>query len=222
MVKIVIVLGAPGSGKGTQCKILAAQNPTWKHISTGDLFRAEIASGSDKGKQLKAILETGTLVPDEVTMAIFESQVNVIISSDQVEVLLLDGCIRTRPQAEFLKEMCLRRSSEFSKPQIVELDVPEEKLVHRLTGRLLNPRTGKIYHMVDNPPKQAGVCDDDGGPLIQRDDDREEVIRKRFQIYRSEKDPILEVLDPENKSLQINGDQAANGVTSALLEAIRI
>lgn len=222
MVKIVIILGAPGSGKGTQCKILAKQNPTWKHISTGDLFRAEISSGSKKGEELKALLEAGTLVPDEVTMGVFESQVNRLIASNEVEVLLLDGCIRTRPQAEFLKEMCLRRSTEFSRPQIIELVVPEEKLVYRLTGRLLNPRNGKIYHVVDNPPKQEGVCDEDGGPLIQRDDDREEVIRKRFQIYRSEKDPILEVLDSENKSLQINGDQAANGVTSALLEAIRI
>ena len=154
-------------------------------------------------------------------MGVFESQVDQLISSEKVDFLMLDGCIRTKAQAKFLKELCERRSSEFKKPTIVELNVPEEVLVKRLTGRLINPRNGRIYHIIDNPPKVAGICDEDGGPLVQRGDDKEDVIRKRFQIYRNERDPILEVLDEQNKLIVIDGNQDTSTVTQLLTEAIK-
>ena len=218
MVRVLVFLGAPGSGKGTQSKILTEKNPSWKHISTGDLFRKEIASGSELGKNLKALLDKGNLVPDDTTMKVFESQIDSLIKSQTVDLLLLDGCIRTKGQAEYLSAMLKRRNDLNPTPLVVELDVPEEILVKRLTGRLINPRTGKIYHLVDNPPKQPGVCDDDGGPLIQRDDDKETVIRQRFQIFRSEKAPIENILAREAKWIKINANQKPEMITQELLK----
>lgn len=221
MTRVLLFLGAPGSGKGTQSKLLTQGNPTWKHISTGDLFRKEISSGSSLGKELKLILEKGHLVPDDVTMRVFESQINELIKKEQVDVLLLDGCIRTKGQAEYLDSMLNRRKDLDSNLLVVELNVAENTLVRRLTGRLVNPRNGRIYHIEDNPPKRVGICDDDGGPLIQRDDDRENVIRQRFQIYRDEKAPIENILSKRAHWVTVNADQKPDSVTQELLNKIK-
>jgi adenylate kinase len=221
MTRVLVFLGAPGTGKGTQSKILTAQNPSWKHISTGDLFRKEIASGSELGKELKGLIDSGQLVPDAKTMQVFESQIDLLLKSEKIDLLLLDGCIRTKPQAEYLRDMLARRKDLNPQAVVVELDVPEDVLVKRLTGRLLNPRSGKIYHVVDNPPKQAGICDDDGGPLIQRNDDKEEVIRKRFQIFRSEKEPIESVLAKDAVWVKVDANQKPEKVTADLLAGIK-
>jgi adenylate kinase len=220
-VRVLVFLGAPGSGKGTQSKILTEKNSSWKHISTGDLFRKEIASGSALGNDLKSLLDKGQLVPDATTMKVFESQIDSLIKSQKVDLLLLDGCIRTKGQAEYLSSMLKRREDLNRVPLVVELEVPEEVLVKRLTGRLINPRTGKIYHIVDNPPAKAGVCDVDGGPLIQRDDDKESVIRQRFQIFRDEKAPIETVLATEAKWIRVNANQKPEMITEELLKQIK-
>jgi adenylate kinase len=184
-------MGAPGSGKGTQAKALASKNPGWVHISTGDLFRKEISSGSPLGTSIRDILAHGKLVSDDVTNEVFESQVLQLLQSLQPNVLLLDGYPRTENQARFLVDFCKKRASELQAPVVVEMDIAEGTVVARLADRLINPRTGRIYHRISNPPKVAGICDDDGGPLLQRPDDQPETIRSRYQLYRKERDGIV-------------------------------
>ncbi len=213
----VILLGPPGSGKGTQAKLLSDRHQgsqPWIHISTGDLFRKEIASGSQLGKTLQGILASGQLVSDDQTNDVFHSQVKVILNKNPACVLLLDGYPRTAVQAKFLRNLA-NSIPVLKEGIVVELRVPEDSLVERLTNRLVNPRTGGIYHKIFNPPKKPGICDVDGGPLIQRDDDKEETVRKRFAVYSMQRDAILEALKGLRHSI-IEGTGAQADVCAKL------
>jgi adenylate kinase len=216
-VEVVVFLGPPGSGKGTQAKKLCESVPGWMHVSTGDLFRAEISSGSPLGLSVKEILSSGKLVTDDVTNDIFASQVEKILGrGGELKGLLLDGYPRTAPQTRFLIQFCHRHGLEA--PKAIELKVSEEAVVSRLANRVVNPRTGRVYHRLLNPPKQAGVDDEDGGPLIQRSDDRPEVVRSRYQTYVGQRDGIVQALGTKVQAVDGEGDIAQ--ITTQLLTLI--
>ena len=223
-IAVVVLLGAPGSGKGTQAKALAKQHSGWVQISTGDLFRTEIGSGSPLGNSVKDILAKGGLVLDDTTNQVFASQVRKILKNGpQVKVLMLDGYPRTQPQALFLNEFC--KTEGLSAPVVVEFDIAETTVVSRLADRLINPKTGKIYHRLMNPPKVAGICDDDGTPLVQRPDDQPETIRSRFKLYADQRAQILAVLCPNLDNLRkvdasMKPDLVEKGISEAILSAL--
>lgn len=181
----IVLLGPPGSGKGTQARALNERHPGWIQISTGDLFRAEIASGSKLGLSVKDIMAQGKLVSDEVTCEVFKSQVQGVIARPTTEVLLLDGFPRTQVQTQFLINF-IEGEPSLSSMALIEFRIREETVVSRVADRVVNPRTGRVYHKVMNPPKVAGICDQDGQPLIQREDDKPETIRARFKLYESQ------------------------------------
>lgn len=212
---VIVLLGPPGSGKGTQAKELQDTYPGWVHVSTGNLFRAEISSGSALGMSVKDILACGELVSDEVTNKVFESQVLKILDSKKVEALVLDGYPRTRAQAEYLMVM-VARELRLGRPIPVELRVSEGEVVGRLAGRWVNPRTGRVYHERLNPPKKVGVCDDDGQPLIQRSDDKPDVIRSRYKLYIEQRDGIVEGLQARDRLVGIQGEGPLDQVSVRL------
>lgn len=193
-VSLIVLVGPPGSGKGTQAKRLSEKNPAFVHISTGDLFRKEIASRSVLGNSVQSMLDSGKLVPDDVTNQVFQSQVlSILEKRPDIQALLLDGYPRTGSQSAALLKF-VASEKRLSRPAVVEMEIQEETLIERLSGRLINPRTGKIYHKVMNPPKQVGICDEDGLALTQRPDDQPAVIRDRYKVYTSQRDAIVGVL----------------------------
>ena len=218
--QVLILLGPPGSGKGTQAKEINKQRPQWVHISTGDLFRKEIASGSALGQQLKVTLAAGNLVSDNQTNEVFKSQALALKKSLSPQLFILDGYPRTGPQGAFLKGLLNNTELEFGKLAVLELKVNEEAVVERLSGRLMNPRSGKVYHVKFNPPQKPGICDEDGGPLTQRDDDKEEVIRARFGIYKSQKDAILNSLK-DQAYMSVEGEGKPTDITKLVLAKIK-
>lgn len=190
-IHIVVLLGPPGSGKGTQAKAVVGKNKDWLHVSTGDLFRAEIKSGSELGKDVQSIIDAGNLVSDAITNQVFESQLKALVAKLKPKVVLLDGYPRTGVQTRFLLEL-LAREKNFMEPLVMEFDVEDSVIVERLSGRRINPRTGRIYHVRFNPPKLEGICDDDGQELITRPDDNANVVRSRIQKYKDSKKEILD------------------------------
>lgn len=187
---VFVLLGPPGSGKGTQAARLHEKHSDWLHVSTGNLFRAEIASGSELGNSVKSILADGNLVSDEVTNQVFRSQVLKLLDEANPKALILDGYPRTGPQSGALLKL-VAEEPRLAEPVPVELKVSESEVVNRLAGRLVNPRSGKIYHVKTNPPKVEGVCDEDGGELIHRPDDQPEVIKSRYNLYVEQRESIL-------------------------------
>ncbi len=212
----LILLGPPGSGKGTQAKRLAQKNHSWVHVSTGDLFRAEIASGSPLGMAVKSVIDSGKLVSDDVTTQVFESQVNKILEDKNPDLLILDGYPRNKIQAESFKKFA-RTFSKATQGALVEFKMNEQALVDRLSGRLINPRNGRIYHVTANPPKKSGICDDDGGPLIQRSDDKPEIIRSRVRLYEAERDAIVGSLNDWSSVTPLDADRDSGLVFNELL-----
>ncbi len=206
---LAVLIGPPGSGKGTQAKLLTARASRWRHVSTGDLFRKEIASESPLGLKVKSVIAAGNLVSDELTNEIFESQVAKIISETAPEVILLDGYPRNPAQAEALLHFA--KTMDLSPPRVLELVVSKDEVLKRLGGRLINPRTGRVYHRDLNPPKTAGICDEDGGPLIQRPDDQPETIKSRYELFTNERNGIMAVLeraDPRPFKIEAQNDPA--------------
>jgi adenylate kinase len=181
---ILILLGPPGAGKGTQAKLLASELGI-PHISTGDMFRDHKARGSELGKQIQAIMDAGGLVTDDVTNAMVKER---LARPDVAGGFILDGYPRTTAQAEYLEE--LLRSMGRSITRALSYDVPEEALVERLSGRRSCPRCGAVYHVSQSPPRQDGYCDHDDAGLVQRDDDRPEAVKKRLQEYTAKTEPL--------------------------------
>jgi adenylate kinase len=186
----LILLGPPGAGKGTQAERLR-EDFNLPHISTGDMLRAEVAQGSDLGRQAKRYMDAGDLVPDEVIIGMIISRVEGAGSADG---FLLDGFPRNDQQADALAEALTSLGRRLSAALLIE--VGDDELVRRLAGRRVcvkNP--SHIYHIEFDPPKHEGVCDQDGSRLIQRDDDKEETIRKRLQVYHSQTEPLIDHYD---------------------------
>lgn len=202
----LILMGLPGAGKGTQAEKISEKYGV-PHISTGDMFRLAIKEGTELGKKAKRYLDEGALVPDEVTNGIVEERLS---KDDCKKGFLLDGFPRTIPQAEALQQITEKLNKKLD--YVIHVDVPEEKLLERLTGRRVCPTCGATYHVVNNPPKREGICDKDDAKLIQRDDDTEETVGKRLAVNLEQTKPLLEFYEKLGIVVTVNGDQPIDKV----------
>lgn len=201
-------MGLPGAGKGTQAEKIN-EKYNIPHISTGDMFRLAIKEGTDLGKKAKEYMDQGNLVPDEVTIGIVKER---LAKDDCADGFLLDGFPRTIAQAEALQELTadLNKTIDY----VLHVDVPEEKLVERLTGRRICPTCGTTYHVVYNPPKEEGICDKDGSQLIQRDDDQPETVKKRLAVNVEQTQPLLDFYQDKGYLVKVDGDRDIDDVFS--------
>lgn len=175
----LILLGCPGAGKGTQAKLITKRYQI-PQISTGDILRAAIQADSPLGKTVKDIVESGRLVPDDIVIQLVQERIKL---SDCDNGFLLDGFPRTVAQAEALRKIT-------TIDEVIDIDVPDEDIVSRLSGRRIHPASGRIYHLLYSPPKTANTDDVTGEPLIQRPDDSEETVRKRLAVYHAQTSPL--------------------------------
>lgn len=182
----LVLLGAPGAGKGTQAKILVEKYGI-PQISTGDLLRAAVAAGTTLGKEAKSYMDKGELVPDSVVLGMVEERLK---QDDCKKGYILDGFPRNTKQAEALDKML--SSLNMSLTAALSVDVPFDDLMKRLTGRRTCKACGQMYNIYFNPPKKDGVCDKCGGELFQRDDDKEETIKKRLEVYNAQTAPLID------------------------------
>ncbi|MBO4909429.1 MAG: adenylate kinase [Lachnospiraceae bacterium] len=182
----IIMLGAPGAGKGTQAKMIA-EKYSIPHVSTGDIFRANIKNGTELGKQAKEYMDAGKLVPDELTVKILLDRV---AQDDCKNGYVLDGFPRTIPQAEVLENALneLGDKIDFA----VNVDVPDENIVRRMSGRRACLKCGATYHIEHIPPKQEGICDTCGSELVLRDDDKPETVQNRLKVYHEQTQPLID------------------------------
>jgi adenylate kinase len=181
----LILLGPPGAGKGTQAKLLTGRLGI-PQVSTGDILRQAVAHGTELGREAKAFMDRGALVPDEVVIGIIEERLR---KPDCARGYILDGFPRTLPQAEALARALTSLHS--SMDRVLSVDVPEEDLVKRLTGRRVCRGCGNMYHVDTSPPRKPGRCDTCGDSLYQRDDDKEETIRHRLRVYKEQTQPLI-------------------------------
>ena len=182
----IILMGLPGAGKGTQASEIVKKFPI-PHISTGDMFRKAIKDETDLGKEAKSYMDRGELVPDEVTVGIVKDRIS---EDDAKKGFLLDGFPRTIEQAKALSE--IMQELDRTIDAVINIEVPEEELMNRLTGRRICEKCGTTYHLVFNPPKVDGICDIDGGKLYQREDDNPETVANRLNVNVKQSKPILE------------------------------
>ena len=201
-----VLVGPPGAGKGTQAQFIASQLAIPK-ISTGDIFRYNVSTGTELGRQAKAYMDRGDLVPDEVTIAMVTDR---LTDEDTQAGFLLDGFPRNVPQAETLKKMLLSWDTKLD--VVLELVVDDDEVVRRLSGRRTCRRCGRIWHMSFDPPTVAGVCDDCGGELFQRDDDREETIRHRLDVYHAQTETLIDHYDRAGLLRRFDGMRNAEEV----------
>ncbi len=182
----IIMLGAPGAGKGTQAKMIAEKYSV-PHVSTGDIFRANIKEGTELGKEVKSYMDQGLLVPDELTVRILLDRVS---REDCKNGYILDGFPRTIPQAEVLEQELAKREEAID--FAIDVEVPDEEIIGRMTGRRACAGCGATYHVVHIPPRQEGICDACGKELILRDDDKLETVKKRLAVYHEQTQPLIE------------------------------
>lgn len=211
----LILLGAPGAGKGTVAKLLTDVDGSVQ-ISTGDILRGAVRAGTELGKQADAFMKAGDLVPDDLIMGIMEERLQ---ESDCANGFLLDGFPRTIPQAEALKTLLERIGVQLD--MAVNLDVARDVILDRLTTRRTcsNPECQAIYNVKSNPPKQEGVCDKCGSPVVQRDDETEEAISKRLETYNEKTAPLVAFYEKEGQLLNINAT-SSDVVVSTIKEKL--
>lgn len=214
MAIFIVLLGPPGVGKGTQARILS-ETSKLAHISSGDLFRENIKNQTELGKQVKAILDKGELVPDDLTISMIRDRIS---RPDCVAGAILDGFPRTPAQAEALDDMLAEFNSEVK--AVPYITAAESILIERASGRWTCKAQGHIYHEKFNPPKQAGVCDIDGSEVYQREDDKAEVVSKRIRVYFDQTMPLVEHYQVAGKLIKIDGTQPVEQVTKELLTAL--
>ena len=211
----IVLLGAPGAGKGTQAQFLMAKFGI-PQISTGDMLRAAIKAGTDLGKQAKTVMDAGQLVSDELIIGLVKER---ILEDDCKAGFLLDGFPRTIPQADAMKE------NGVSVDHVLEFDVPDEVIVERMAGRRVHSGSGRVYHLVYNPPKVEGKDDVTGDDLSIRPDDEESTVRKRLAIYHEQTKPLVDFYQAEAKAdncqyLTVDGTQAVEAVNAILSEQL--
>jgi len=214
----IILLGAPGAGKGTQAKFICEQFNI-PQISTGDMLRAAVKAGTPLGLEAKSYMDSGGLVPDSVIIGLVNERIK---EADCVNGFLFDGFPRTIPQAEAMK------AAGVPIDYVVEIDVPDEAIVERMSGRRSHPASGRTYHVKFNPPKVEGKDDETGEQLVQRDDDKEETVKKRLTVYHEQTKPLVsyytEWANSEEKGapkhIFINGLGELNTVKTAILSAL--
>jgi len=211
----IIMLGAPGAGKGTQADILS-QEMSLPHIASGDLFRQALEERTEIGLLAKSYMEKGELVPDEVTIKMILERIN---QPDCISGCLLDGFPRTLHQAEVLDEVLKEQGKTIDKA--IYIEVPNEELVKRLSGRRLCRVCQTPYHIISSPPKTPGKCDKCDGELYQRSDDREETVRDRLGVFFAQTVPILDYYKKQSKLIRVNGNLGIQGVAREIISALK-
>lgn len=201
----LILFGAPGAGKGTQSSQLV-EKKGYVQISTGDLFRAAIKNQTDLGKKAQTYMDKGGLVPDDIVVGMVEEA----LKSLSGKAFILDGFPRTLAQANALDGMLQKNRMTVDK--VVSLEVPRQELLERLTGRRVCKNCGTVYHATSKPPKVEGVCDQCGGPVVQRNDDKAEVIGNRLTTYDQSTAPLKDYYRGQGKFVELNGNQATEAV----------
>lgn len=206
----IIMLGAPGAGKGTQAKMIA-EKYSIPHISTGDIFRANIKEGTELGKKAKTYMDKGELVPDELVVDLV---VDRLAKDDAVKGYVLDGFPRTIPQAEALDAALAKRNEKVD--FAIDVNVPDENIVKRMSGRRACVGCGATYHILNVPPKKEGICDTCGGELILRDDDKPETVLNRLSVYHEQTQPLIDYYTKEGILKTVDGTVPMMDVFSAI------
>ena len=191
----LILLGGPGAGKGTQANLIK-ENYQIPQISTGDMLRAAVKAGTELGRKAKEYMDSGGLVPDDVIIGLVKERIK---ESDCEKGFLFDGFPRTIPQADAMKEAGVPIDA------VVDINVPDAEIIKRMSGRRAHLASGRTYHIVFNPPKEEGKDDVTGEPLVQRDDDKEETVRKRLEVYHDQTEPLIDYY----KNWQSSGEAGA-------------
>jgi len=211
----VVLVGPPGAGKGTQAQFIASHLAIPK-ISTGDIFRFNVSTGTELGRLAKSYMDRGDLVPDEVTVAMVSSRLQ---EDDAQAGFLLDGFPRNVPQAETLQKMLTEWDVRLD--VVVELVVDDDEVVRRLSGRRTCRRCGRVWHVLFDPPARGEFCDDCGGELFQRDDDREQTIRHRLDVYQQQTQPLIAFYADEGTLLGLDATGPVEEITDRALGALR-
>ncbi|MDH6120531.1 adenylate kinase [Kitasatospora sp. GAS204B] len=212
----IVLVGPPGAGKGTQAHVLA-KTLSIPHISTGDLFRANISQSTPLGLEAKGYMDKGQLVPDEVTIGMAKDR---LLQPDTAQGFLLDGFPRNLAQAKALDEHLAAEGITLD--GVLDLEVPEDEVVKRIAGRRLCRNNGAhVYHVDYNPPAVAGVCDECGGELYQRSDDTEDAVRTRLEVYHTETEPIIEYYAQQNLVTTISALGKVDEVTQRAVDALQ-
>ena len=214
----VIIMGPQGAGKGTQATLVAPRLRL-AHISTGDLFREVMAGDSELGNEIRSYYDRGALVPDALTIRMLMAHVDLVLSGEvAMRGMLLDGFPRNQAQAEALDAALSERGDRLV--AVVHVDVPRERLMERLTGRLVCPNCGATYHRVFNPPRIENSCDVCGSQLIQRSDDTPEAVERRLSIYYERTAPVLDYYRAAGLLLDVDGDRPIVEITGGIVDAL--
>lgn len=208
--KKIILLGPPGAGKGTQAQVIC-NHFNIPQISTGDMLRAAVKAGTKLGKQAKAVMDAGKLVSDDIIIGLIKER---ITQEDCQNGFLFDGFPRTIPQAQALAE------NGIDIDNIVEIRVPDEDIITRMNGRLVHLGSGRTYHTAFNPPKVTGKDDETGEDLIQRDDDKEEVVKDRLKVYHDQTAPLVEFYNTHSGYVLVDGTQSVDKVSNAIIDTL--
>ena len=206
MKKKIILLGPPGAGKGTQAKRIVAKTGLL-HLSTGDILRDEVARGTELGKQAKAYMDRGDLVPDELIIGMIRGRI------EDADGFILDGFPRTVAQAEALERIT-------PVDVVIDIELERDEVIRRLSSRRVCRNCGRIYNLISNPPKLDGKCDACGGELYQRDDDRPEVIENRYDVYTSSTAPLIEFYRSRGLLVEVDGKADPNAIFARIMEII--
>lgn len=210
----IIMLGAPGAGKGTQAKMIADKYLV-PHISTGDIFRLNIKNGTALGMEAKTYMDQGQLVPDELTVKILLDRV---AQDDCKNGYVLDGFPRTIPQAEVLEDALTKLGDQID--YAIDVDVPDENIINRMGGRRACLSCGATYHIQHVPPKKDGICDRCGKELVLRDDDKPETVKKRLDVYHAQTQPLIDFYTKRNILKTVDGTQDMNDVFASIVKIL--
>ena len=206
----IILLGAPGAGKGTQAEVICNRYNI-PAISTGNIIREALKTGTEMGLKAKNYMESGALVPDEVVIGIIKER---IVKDDCKDGFILDGFPRTIPQAEALDKMGIVID------KVVDIEVPDEKIINRMSGRRVCEKCGASYHLEYKKPKVEGICDACSGTLIQRKDDHPDTVKSRLDVYHSETEPLKDYYEKQGKLTVVEGQEEIEDTTRLLIEAL--
>lgn len=210
----IIMLGAPGAGKGTQAKKIADHYQI-PHISTGDIFRANIKNGTELGKKAQTYMDQGLLVPDELVVELVADR---IVAEDCANGFVLDGFPRTIPQAESLDAALAKmgQTMDFA----IDVDVPDENIVNRMAGRRACLNCGATYHLISIPTKVEGICDRCGSEIVLREDDKPETVQKRLSVYHEQTQPLIEYYQKQNILKSVDGTQAIDVIFDTIVQIL--
>ena len=210
----IIMLGAPGAGKGTQAKRIA-EKYSLPHISTGDIFRANIKNGTELGNKAKSYMDKGSLVPDEITIGMLIDRIN---DKDCVNGYVLDGFPRTLAQASSLDEALAKRNEKID--YAIDVDVPDENIINRMGGRRACLNCGATYHLEFIPTKVEGICDNCGNEIVIREDDKPETVKKRLEVYHAQTQPLIDYYSNKDIIKSVDGTLEIDEVFGAIVHIL--